>query len=619
MCTAFGARCVAGPPAALGVLAACLVVGGLTLLGATPGFAQEVQAQIGRGPHYVGEPITLQVVAVDFAEDPTPEIEEPEIRGGTLRFAGVSPSVSSSVSIVNGRMTRSSEVRFVFQYQVIADRTGRLDVPAFRVRQGQTLRTTDPIRLAVQGVPTTGMVDLSVALPDGPIFVGQKVPVAVELRIDREAERDLIEYAATVPLFDAPNLRFLDAPRNSPNVLEIETAEGTLRLPADVREETVGGRTVLVLRAERTMIALSPEPLRVASPRVVISRGTRFRRDLFGGRQPTSSERLMAEGAPVDLEVIEVPRIGRPPTWSGAVGSGYTLEVATDRSVVQVGEPIVLSFLLRGDGDLSSAGLPPFDAEGFLDPAQFRLPEEPPAGLVDADGKRFEVSLRVLDASVREIPALEYAWFDARTRRFETRRTRPIALSVGAAQIIGADDVTRNAGAGDAGAAGPFRDDAPTAPDRGSRAEKRDVLTASGANLAIETRAERVLEGSAPVLGTGAEVPALYALSLALLGFAAFDARRRQRDPADVARAGALAAARHGVDGAADAGALGRVLRELVAARPEAASGDYDALLAECDALRFAPGGESASLPPALTDRARRFLDDLEAGEGAST
>ena len=577
-------------------------------------FAQEAQVQVGRGPHYVGDPINLQVVAFDFEEDPTPEIDAPELEGGTLRFAGVSPSVSSSISIVNGRMSRSKEVRFVYQYELIANRTGRIDLPPFRVRQGATTRSTGPTRLDVKGVPTTGMVGLSVSLAEGPIFVGQKVPIAIELRIDREAERDLIEYSATVPLFDAPNLRFLDAPGSSQNTLEIETAEGRLRLPAALREETVGGRAVLVLRAERTMIALSPEPLRAAPPRVVISRGTRFRRDVFGQRQATSSERLMSQGRPVDLEVIEVPRIGRPPTWAGAVGSGYTLEVSADRSVVQLGEPIVLSFVLRGDGDLSSAGLPPFDAPGFFDPTRFRLPEEPPAGLVDEDGKRFEVSLRVLDANVREVPALEYAWFDAKTRRFETTTTRPIALSVGAAQVIGADDVDRGAGAlVTSSASGEADGDLASTP---SSPERRDSFAASGANLAIELEPARVLEGGRRVAGAGVEVPAIYALSAALLGFAVFDARRRRRDPGEIARAGALAAARREFEGATEAAALGRALREFAAAMPEAAAGEHDALLAECDALRFAPGGEQAELPAALKARALRFLDAFESGEG---
>ena len=102
------------------------------LLAPGVGLAQDAKLQFGRGPHYAGDPITIQVVVQDFEEDPTPEIEAPEIANGVLRFAGVSPSVSSSISIVNGRMSRSKEVRFVYQYELIADRAGRIDIPPFR-------------------------------------------------------------------------------------------------------------------------------------------------------------------------------------------------------------------------------------------------------------------------------------------------------------------------------------------------------------------------------------------------------------------------------------------------------------------------------------------------------
>ena len=72
------------------------------------------------------------------------------------------------------------------------------------------------------------------------------------------------------------------------------------------------------------------------------------------------------------------------------------------------------------------------------------------------------------------------------------------------------------------------------------------------------------------------------------------------------------AAAPGNADGA---GALGRALRELVAAYPDEATPALDALLAECDALRFAPGvggsGPSGSgVPEALALRVRNLIEE---------
>ncbi len=607
-----------------GVLACLALSGALLLAFVCPVAAQEARVEVDPGPHHVGQPIALQIVATQFEEEPVPEVDFDPQEGLGVRLLGVSPSTSTSITIVNGQMSRVHEVSFVYRYELTSRDVGRVRVPAFRVRQGATLRETRPFELEIAAVPTSDEFGIAVVLPPGPIFVGQKVPVAIELRIDEAVLQDYLNYRVEVPLFDVPGLRFIDAsPVRSNTQLEITTAAGPIRLPAVSEERTIGGRSNVVLRAERTLVAQKPGLVRAEAPTVTIERGTGFRRDFFGQRQATGSRRSVSAGRPVKLEVAEVPTEGRPASFAGAVGSGFSLEVEADRSVVQLGEPIALTFHLRGAGDLSTAGLPPLSAEGLFDPARFRLPEEAPAGLIDEDGKHFEVTLRVLDAGVREIPALAYSWFDAETRRFETVHSQPIALAVGAAQVVGAEAVaSRSPGAGpgagqaaesgDAGAAAGAKR-APHEPE-GPAAERRSSLAESAANLALERDPDVLLRAARAERGTGAATIALYGVGLALLGFGVFDRRRRAVDPRVRERIAALAAAKTAIEaaiapGRADgAGALGRALRELVAAFPDESTAALDALLAECDALRFAPGAAGA-VPASLAERARQWID----------
>ena len=593
---------------------------GFSLMASWVAEAQNVQLRTDRGPHYIGEPITVQIVASQFDENSTPEVDVPEIVGGRLRYAGVSDSSSTSISLINGKLTRSKEVRFIYSYELLVDRDGVFNIPAFRVRQGTTSRTTRPERIRVSSAARTGLVSLELNLPEGPIFVGQKVPIEVVLRVDREAQRDLISLTSSVPLFENKDVRFLDEPVPGADAqLELETSLGTIALPAIAKEIRIGGRAVLEVRAKRTMIALSTGEIRASAPRAMMSRGRDFRTGLFNQRQATSLARLMAEGDPVRLEVIEVPRAGRPPSFAGAVGQGFTLEVSADRSVVQLGEPITLQFRLQGEGDLTTAGLPPFDAAGLFDPKQFRLPEEAPAGLVDESGKHFEASLRVLDAGVREIPALAYSWFDAGTMTYQTTHSRPIALLVGAAQIIGADDVARRSGDASSetlpqGASLAALGTREGVDEPSVRPERSTSMIVSGANLAIEDDVEILLgaEGAAP---TSQYWPvAFYTLGFALLAFSVWQLRVQSRDPKNMARSEALSVAAKGLLTARSANAregasiLGRVLRELVAALPEEADPEIDELIAECDALRFSPDASGSVAPAALMDRAATML-----------
>jgi hypothetical protein len=114
----------------------------------------------------------------------------------------------------------------------------------------------------------------------------------------------------------------------------------------------------------------------------------------------------------------------------------------------------------------------------------------------------------------------------------------------------------------------------------------------------------------------------LYGAGLAVLLFAAFDARRRSIDPMLLHRAKVFKRVERellgtfGLPKEAGAAALGRVLRELLAELPEEASPALDALIAECDTLRFAAGGgtstardqESGQMPESLRERAANLV-----------
>jgi hypothetical protein len=597
------------PRAGAVVACACIV------LFALPAFAQQVQVKVERGPHYVADGIDVTVLADGFEEEPQPEIRAPSVQHGRLTYHGISPQSSTSITIINGQMTRERRVTFTYHYRFVADRPGRVEIPGFEIVQGAVSRRTAPVALQLREVPTSDALAVRMKLPKGPLFVGQRVRVGVEFEIARELQNDLVSYALRVPLFESPRYRFSDDPRGSGDTeLQVQTEDGTLLLPARSREILRGGKKVLVVEAERTMIPLEVGEVELPGATVIANRGTRFRRDMFRTRQATAVQKLMARSSPVSLEIAELPSDDRPASFAGAIGRGFSLELTADRSVVQVGEPIQLSFRVRGDGDLTSAALPPLDAEGLLDPALFRVPDEPPPGrLVDADGrvKEFEATVRVLDAAVREIPALEYSWFDADTRRFETTRSRPIALSVGAAEVIGAGAVERREGAEAELLAEP------QAP-RGGPA-RSGSLALTGADLAIE-RAPHELLRDDRATGSGAiALGGLYVLGIAFVGLAAVDRRRRDIDPLVVERRRTLAAARSDVEAALvlperdAAEALGRALRNMLATVPDAGGRELDALLGECDARSYAPAAAGGgTLPAELAERARELARAIE-------
>ena len=175
------------------------VVGAAALGMALPVGAQEVNVQASRGPHYAGDTIRVQVTATGFEEDPPPEVRVAPPKQGRLEFAGMSPTVSSSIRILNGQISRSKDVRFVYEYRYTAGPPGDASVGPFEVSQGTTVRRGAAIRLRV--VPMTSSDDIAVqlALPQSPVYVGARLPVVLTLEMSQAIEENLQSYSVQVP------------------------------------------------------------------------------------------------------------------------------------------------------------------------------------------------------------------------------------------------------------------------------------------------------------------------------------------------------------------------------------------------------------------------------------
>ena len=589
--------------------ASLLAVLGLSFVAGRAAFGQAAQVTTDVGPHYVGEAVSIRVTAVGFEEDPPPVAEVRAPAQGSLQLVGVSPSVSQSITIVNGQMTRTREVSHVFQFRFVANRAGILELGPFRITQGTRGVTIPVVRLTVKDVPSSDDVALELSLPSGPVFVGERVPVTVSFRLERSLQQNLLDYHLNVPLFDEqPAFRFLDEDTSGDTKVVIQTGSGRLELRGTSRERRENGKRYTTVSVTRTLVPLAPGVHEIPGSSISVEEGVRFRRDFFGGRRATQVRRWRAEAPGRSLRVAAIPDQEQPASFGNGIGRGFTLEVSADRTVVQVGEPITLTLVLHGEG-LETASLPPLDAEGLLRPGLFRVPEGSPTGELLTDAKRFTAVVRVLSDEVSEIPALAYSWFDPEAKRYETTYSRPIALAVRSAEVIGARDV--QVGAPHAEAAG--RAEVAQAPERAARTRS---LALTGADLAIEQDLGRVL-GTTGTWGPSWMGPTLYAGSLLLVVLAIIDRRRRDVDPQQARRrrllVEELARVRSagGLPPGEGATQLAEALRRMLQEAPGASNPEIDEVLGECDARSYAPAGREQPLAPEFLERATRLAEAI--------
>jgi hypothetical protein len=588
------------------------------LIAATAASAQTIRVQTAPAPHYAGEPIEIHVVVEGFDEDPAPSVAVASPPRGKLIAGGVHPSVSTSISIVNGQMRRTKEVTFTFVYQLQVDEPGPNKIGPFAVTQGDTSTTSRSLRLDLEALPSSDQMAVEMEIPDTPAYVGERVPVTLRFRLTGRLRENLHQYSLRVPFFAlTETFQFLEPPGAAGTTqVEIQTPNGSLSLMGSAREEKRKGETYLIVEVRRLAVPLRAGSLEIPPATLDVEEGVGFRRDLFGGRRPTKIRKWRSTDRVRRLSVKQIPADRMPDSFSGAVGSGFSLTVSADRTVVKVGEPIALHFELRGDGNLETAALPRLDARGLFPPALFRVADGEIPGHFEGGVKRFTTMVRVLSPDINEIPALEYSWFDPTTEQFQSAKSRPIALSVGDAQVIGAADVQSREHAPESPASGLEQRAARTASGSGP-------LVLTGADLAIERDADLLLRRDSVRTRNSWRIAGLYAGSGLLLLLAQLDRRRRDVDPAVVARrrrvAGELRRMREASNlPASEAAAeIARVMRALLAETPGVRHPEIDALIGECDARSYAPAAERDRSPidAAFHQRALEFAESLMESE----
>ena len=579
--------------------------------------AQEVRVQIAHQepPHYVGEAVLIQfqVEGLDEAPQPTCELisDSGSVPDGLRgQVTAVSPSVMSQIVQRNGQLFQSRRVTFQINFSVTADREGDFEVGPFRIRQGNKEAVTEAISMSFRAVPLDPGMLIRLIIPDKPLYPDQRVPIEIEWWYPGDFEK-LKSVSIYSPLFD--QFRFApdeQAGRRS-TLLPITTKEGTLQLVSQAREEQLDGKRVVVLSSHRTLIPDGPGEYSLAPISVTIRRvlgwtrgrpeeddGFGFGRSIFRDlmeerRRPTKVEVVRAEGEPLKLVIRPFPKDGRPESFSGAVGKGFSIDVAADRTVVRVGDPIGLSITLRGDGNIDNASLPLLSADGGLNPEQFRFPSGDLAGTLADASKQFHVSVRVADESVTEIPSLAYSWFDPETESYQTARSKPIALRVMAGKLVSASDVVRASPATN-GAESNRDATASDSRELAHRGSTNTRLHLSGADLTIEPNGAVVLLDRRSSW-TGLRVPlALYGAGVLAVVVAWLDRRRRERDPQQSIRRRFVRDQLQRISQATSlpqreaAQQIADAMRRLMAEFPNAPREAAQAIVAECESITYA-------------------------------
>jgi len=366
----------------------------------------------------VRQPATLTVRAV-VRGPVAPTIHAP-------RFAPLSGiRVEESTRVDGGSISRAIVEH---RYLVVAQRPGAVVLPPIEANVGPMTGRSDPVRLTIVNAPpvqvpavvsrsrldpTDGVNFHALVTPDT-VYVGEQATYQVGVFLNDDVRYRLRRNPEFIP----PELRSmlaydLSAPRSF------------------VSKRVIDGRHYEVHVFQRALFPLTAGRYEIPAARLNYS--LPLSASFFSREE---SHQLKSEIVP--LVVVDPPQTGRPANYSGAVGR-LSLEARVDSGTAKVGDPLVLTVRVAGDGNVSFFPRPDVRVPwGQLVPAEERVQLDSSATVVRGS-KEFDWVITPARSGEVEVPPIRYPFFNPYTERYELAVTTPQRVSVAPGTLIGVD------------------------------------------------------------------------------------------------------------------------------------------------------------------------------------
>jgi len=152
--------------------------------------------------------------------------------------------------------------------------------------------------------------------------------------------------------------------------------------------------------------------------------------DFFG--DPFGNAELVeyqAKSNTLKVDVIPLPENNKPASFRGAVGN-YNFSASIDKQKTKTNEPITLKFDISGTGNLKLLELPPFELPNGFEKYDPKTDEQINRSGKIGGTKKAEYLLIPRIAGAREIPAIEFSYFDPETKSYKTIRSKSFNVEI---------------------------------------------------------------------------------------------------------------------------------------------------------------------------------------------
>jgi len=342
-------------------------------------------------------------------------------------LSGPNASQSTSMSIVNGKMSQSMSLQYTFILEPVREGTFTIK-PAQITVNGKTYSSNQvmikvikgnnpPPTQQKQGAKVTGDVSsenlfVRIELNSKSVFVGEPIRATVKCYLKPSSGMQLsgINYTK-FPSFTGFFSQIIDEAKQL--TLQREAVNGQIY-------ESCFLRSVLLYPQISGKLIIDPIELEVMYNKPV-------GRNFFGLVYDQDSKKITS--AKTDITVKPLPT-GAPASFSGAVGS-FGLSVGVNKTKVKANEAITLKLKINGTGNLKLA-----DHTKLTFPADFesytpKLSTDIKNTTAGSEGsKTWEYLVIPRHSGTFTIPAVKFAYFDVKSQKYKELSSDEFVINV---------------------------------------------------------------------------------------------------------------------------------------------------------------------------------------------
>ena len=136
-----------------------------------------------------------------------------------------------------------------------------------------------------------------------------------------------------------------------------------------------------------------------------------------------------AKSNTLKVEVMPLPENNKPESFKGAVGK-FDFSATLDKQKTKTNEPINLKLDISGTGNIKLLELPPFELPNGFEKYDPKVDEQINRAGKISGTKKAEYLLIPRVAGTREIPPIEFSYFDPEKRSYQTISSKAFSVSI---------------------------------------------------------------------------------------------------------------------------------------------------------------------------------------------